>query len=225
MSTILAERVAFRPVSTVQPKPKWALDPSLVLYLPLWNKSGDVFLSDDVYGHTVTRYGATPTGQGGMSFDGTDDYLDCGNQAALNVTGPFSVAIWLKFITHETGGIIDKAYNSGGWMLWQENISDISLYVSGGPQVSMTPPTLDVWADVVVVLDATSSRFYLNGLLKATGTSTFPTGNTSSVLVGKEVLNRYPSPMIGEVSVYNRALTAQEIQDLYNDTKGRYGGG
>src|SRR3990167_5915362 len=54
---------------------EFGLDPSLVLYLPLWKKDGSSFMSDDAYGHLATVTGAT-WGSQGRTFDGVDDLIE-----------------------------------------------------------------------------------------------------------------------------------------------------
>ena len=53
-------------------------DPSLVLYLPLYQPDGASFASRDAYGHLCTVTGALWTPQG-RTFDGADDIIDLGN--------------------------------------------------------------------------------------------------------------------------------------------------
>ena len=53
---------------------RFLLDPSLVLYLPLYQLDGASFMSRDAYGHLGVNYGSTWTPQG-RSFDGVDDYV------------------------------------------------------------------------------------------------------------------------------------------------------
>ena len=158
----------------------------------------------------------------GLPFDGVDDYVDVGNGASLNVTGPFSIELWVKFTAYLNGGIIDKNYSSDGWMLWSQSDPLVALYVNNAHQVEMTSPALSVWSHTAAVMDSVSSRIYLGGVLKNTGTSTFPTGNSSdAVVIGKDFnLGRFSNVVLGIVRVYNRALNAQEIKELYMNPYG-----
>ena len=49
-------------------------DPSMVLYLPLYELDGASFMSKDAYGHLCTVTGALWTSQG-RDFDGIDDSI------------------------------------------------------------------------------------------------------------------------------------------------------
>ncbi len=229
---ILAERTKLLPVSSIQAKPRWQLDPSLVLYLPLWNISGDVFLSQDAYGHTVTRYGATPTGQGGMSFDGADDYLSVPLGPSLALKTPFTLVAWgwsdnwaLPNEVHNIirteyllrvsgGGTLGLAYNDGA--AWQA--------IWGGTFVVPT----NSWNLIVGTWDGRTLRMWLNGVqdpTTASATTTPDVINAVTVGAGGGGGGERWRGRLGEVAVYNRALSEHEILNIYDETKGRYGGG
>ena len=60
-----------------------------------------------VAGQTVSLYSNTKS----ILFDGTDDYIDYGNPAALQVTGALTISAWVKF-TGNIAPIVSK-YESG----------------------------------------------------------------------------------------------------------------
>ena len=79
------------------------------------------------------------------------------------------------------------------------------------------------WYHIVYTYDGTTCKFYINGQLKAqyARTAIF-TPNTSDINIGKHANTQYPYWMNGaldELRIYNRALTAQEVENLYNGTK------
>ena len=89
-------------------KDELVLDPSLVLWLPFRYLDGGSFMSRDAIGHVCTNYGSRWDLQG-QSFDGTDDYVNCGNDESLNFgTGDFTLEVWIKLTNGGTGGIIAK---------------------------------------------------------------------------------------------------------------------
>ncbi len=44
-------------LTTKNNRPAYAIDPTLVLYLPLWKKDGTALSTDDAYGHACTVVG------------------------------------------------------------------------------------------------------------------------------------------------------------------------
>jgi len=67
---------------------KFIYDPSLVLYLPLYELDGASFMSKDARGHLCTVTGALWRPQG-RSFDGSDDIIQ-----SLTVAGTVMAACW-----------------------------------------------------------------------------------------------------------------------------------
>jgi len=52
-----------------------------------------------------------------LSFDGTDDYVNLGNNTSIRVTGNMSVGAWVQLDPSNTGqywGIVGKLSSSGG---------------------------------------------------------------------------------------------------------------
>ncbi|MDO8687497.1 MAG: hypothetical protein Q7K41_02790, partial [Dehalococcoidales bacterium] len=76
-------------------------DPSLVLYLPLYEPDSSSLMSKDAYGHLAAVTGAT-WGTLGRTFDGSDDQIDCGNASSLvtafggDTTGSYTYLWWQK---------------------------------------------------------------------------------------------------------------------------------
>jgi hypothetical protein len=72
------------------------LDPSLVLYLPLYERDGASFISRDLYGRSCTVTG-TLWRPNGRYFDGTDDSINCGSDAVLPLgSSDRTVTVWFK---------------------------------------------------------------------------------------------------------------------------------
>jgi len=81
---------------------------------------------------------------------------------------------------------------------------------------------------MTAVFNNTTNSIYKNGILA--GTFSNPTVATTLTLIGigafmtsTTVGNYYFKGSIGSVRVYNRALSADEILQNYNATKGRFG--
>ena len=113
-------------------KDELVLDPSLVLWLPFRYLDGGSFMSRDAIGHECTNYGSLWTSQG-RSFDGTDDYVDCGNDESLDITDAITIEAW--FNMSNVNSVIIKRYtslggsNRGGWQLNPQSDGSIAGYV------------------------------------------------------------------------------------------------
>jgi len=73
---------------------------------------------------------------GGLDFDGTNDYIDCGNKSNLNITGPFTIEAWVKPRQVKDSGICDKyssyglRYGSSGVVLQTQNSTRATIHRS-----------------------------------------------------------------------------------------------
>ena len=76
----------------------FVFDPSLVLYLPLYEMDGASFASRDAYGHRCTVTGALwrPNGR---YFDAVNDGINCGTGSNLNLGNTmdkYTMTAWIK---------------------------------------------------------------------------------------------------------------------------------
>jgi hypothetical protein len=88
--------------------------------------------------------------------------------------------------------------------------------------------TLNTWQHFAISHNGSTSTvtFYKNGASIGSSGFTFaPVAATgASVCVGNNFAGQYNfDGTIGTVRVYNRAITATEIAQIYNSTKSRYG--
>lgn len=208
------------------------LDPSLVLYLPLHQLDGASFMSRDAYGHLCTVTGALwrPNGRW---FDGSDDYIDCGNAVGLQLLNSFSVLSWIYIdtLTPTDGHLAiasKRTYHVSGFYIIVEKTSGIVkvfFNFGGGESTLATAEGLDagVWYLVAVTYDGTTGKIYVNGVEKATGTPTYTADTTRTVKFGRreDGFGDFPGKM-GNLFVYNRCLIPLEIEHNYLATKWRY---
>lgn len=208
-------------------------DPSLVLYLPLYELDGASFMSRDAYGHLATVTGALWTPQG-RSFDGLDDKINCGHHSAFDITEAITLEAWVRVkgpTWDDAGGIISKRVQGVDYEWYIRTAAANTFW--GGVSTSSGEKlvgnngglTTDTWYHLVLVYDRISVRIYVNGALDSTptaGTDAINTG-VSDVHIGWYYSNVYAfDGRIGEVRIYNRALTLLEIKHNYLTTKWRY---
>lgn len=187
----------------------WVLDPSLVLYLPLHQLDGSSFMSKDKHGHLCAVTGALwrPNGH---YFDGSDDYIDCGDSSALTITSG-TIEVW-AYRQNKAGGNnhwLVAGYNGGGgYVYWTGGADTLAasagtIHVNGNGASSATE---ERWQHIAV-----------SGIALTAITNSLKVGTRHILLAGN-----YFEGYIGEVRIYNRALTPLEIQHNYQATKWRY---
>lgn len=193
---------------------------------------------DEVGGNDGTVYGATWTADGikngAMTFDGEDDYVDCGSDTSLDLEN-FTIIAWVKL--YETGpdypsknnNLVAKKYGTIGWSFFvYQNIGKLSFdffYESGSGHQSYVGDTelqTDTWYHVAItVSNGNSIKFYLNGTPdgEATPTESFIYPDRP-LMIGKSESGYYggfTNGTIDEVKVYNHVLSEAEILQDYND--------
>jgi len=84
-------------------------------------------------------------------------------------------------------------------------------------------PTLGIWYKLDFVRNGNSIDFYLNSLYSQSINFTADIQPSSNFYIGIHAPGECFNGNISHVSVYNKALTTQEIQQNYNATKNRFG--
>ena len=176
---------------------------------------------------------------GSIAFDGADDYTRITNNATINFsTNSFSLNCWVK--TDQTGStrmIISKgnsdAINGGkAYNLYLGNGGTTWLFGvwRGGDNNSVGSTQfvqIGTWVNLVGVYDSVqgTQRLYANTNLIGSATRTagdISVANDLFVGAGANGGGVWDGN-ISQVSIYNRALTASEIQQNFNALRGRYG--
>jgi hypothetical protein len=81
------------------------------------------------------------------------------------------------------------------------------------------------WHNISATMSGTTKIIYYDGLQVGTNTGTIPAVDSFNLVIGSTGGNN-PNPFIGSmgnVMVYNRALSAAEVQQNYNAQKSRFG--
>jgi len=170
------------------------------------------------------------TGQLGdaLEFDGSNDYVDHGNDSSLNYTGTsITLQAWVYFNTISTTQyrIIDKYTGAGddGYGLWTTSARAPEmrfLSLSGGTVSASTTLSATTWYMLHGTYDGANSRIYVNGSDDGNSslTGSIP-GNLSLPLqVGKNNQGGGHVPgIIDEVRVTGTTLSADWIAAEYTN--------
>ncbi|MFT4754877.1 MAG: hypothetical protein ACI85Q_002440 [Salibacteraceae bacterium] len=114
--------------------------------------------------------------QNGLSFDGTNDQVDCGNNTSVQITGTaITLEAWIYPTSWQTniwqGNIINKeSLAGGGYMLRCGAGGKLNFNIGSGPgwnEISSATNilTLNTWQHVAGTYDGSYMRIYLNGVL------------------------------------------------------------
>ena len=166
--------------------------------------------------------------KGFFTFDGVNDYILA---TALNLN-ELTICAWVKFSSISNTAyptIINKEVANTSRNFWMGLTPWFTFgrSVSGSDEglTSSITPNLNQWYYVVATNTlAPVFSIYINGVLNNTATFSGSLSTGGSVTwIGTYRDLFYPmNGNIAQVSIYNRALSAAEIQQNYNSVKGRY---
>jgi hypothetical protein len=163
---------------------------------------------------------------GSLVFDGVNDYANIGNVGSPQ---QFTFSCWLNATE------LNKDANNNYRRVLVSSVSaNIVLIEQGGP-ISFRVPghtnqnnytagsvSLNTWTQITCVYDQDYRKIYQNGNLEGQqqiGSATVNFGNIQITDVSGQIFKGF----ISNIQLYNKALTASEIKQNYNATRGRYG--
>jgi hypothetical protein len=163
---------------------------------------------------------------GALKFNGTSQLVAVNDSASLEVTGSLTISAWIR--TTNTSAsyreIVRKSDSGGppGYFLTLNAANKIALTTSGVVgeyDNGFTYASDGKWHLVTGSFNGTTCTLYLDGVSQISYACGALTTDTSELAIG--ALFNFGNPVhefpgsIDDVRVYNRALSAQEVQQLY----------
>jgi hypothetical protein len=184
-----------------------------------FNEDAGIVAHDSVGSNNGTLNGPVWTSGvtgGALQFDGNNDYVNCGNDASLNITDNITISAWIN--GSGTGKIVMKArdgYTHGNYDLTKDRFVlyvDNLGYPNGYKALTFSSPN-NVWTHIVATYDGDWMRVFVDGQQVASrqiGAHTIDT-NSQNLGIGASLRPGYvgTSPFYGlidEVRIYDRAL-------------------
>ena len=174
---------------------------------------------------------------GSSTFDGSNDGIIITSTAPLSLN-TMTISSWNKATDYNQNGFMfEKTTNNavntqyslfyaGAYIIYRTyGLSTVDLaYLWSGQNTLINGQ----WNNVVATFDGTYKRIYVNGNLVATSsalTGTITQNTTGYAYIGAygNLAGYYFNGNIADTKVYNRALTATEIQQNFNALRGRFG--
>jgi hypothetical protein len=178
----------------------------------------------------LTNNGAVPTtdrfgnADAAYNFNGTSQYLIRNTPSfTFNPSSTFTVSMWHNRNTSSVVGIpLMHATNAAGNFIWIFQTGATNMQFGTNKQQAawiwaQSTSTTNVWTHIVLVYNAGAMTLYKDNVAVATATFTH-TGVTSATLplyVGRGVGGNYFNGKIDDIGIWNRCLSACEINDLY----------
>ena len=166
-------------------------------------------------------------GLGALDFDGVNDYVALPSKTELQPAAGqrFSISAWINPAANVNQSIIGHGRLNGYSFYVQGNFLEFAKagVANTGSSVSQTPIGIGSWSHVVVTnLVNSSVQLYINGVLKRNVAFAYSYAYTNELRIGDSA--NEPgfawNGKLDDIRVWNRLLTAQEIQALYQGGRG-----
>lgn len=171
----------------------------------------------------------SPDAGGCLTFDGVDDYSYV-NFAGMPNFSAITINVWYYSNVNSSTCLVKSMpfilhFKGAGFYLRSSDNVSVSGYL--GWQVS---PSYNKWNMLTGTWDGSVMKLYINSNKQSNELSF--TGGSTGLLLNNENISfggyfnasqPYTNGKISSAQLYNRALTAQEIQQNFNATRSRYG--
>jgi hypothetical protein len=213
--------------------PTGTLADGMVAYYPFCGNANDGSTNANngtVNGATLTadRYGNLNSA---YSFNGSSNFIQVPNSTSLQNINEITISAWIDINAwYQSGGngyfpILHKSDQQGQYGKYALTIKDnggISHLGSQENGFSFPSWNLSNWQHVVLVISNNTNKIYVDGNMVSDAPSgVFPNSfsETLPLIIGmdKPGLIEYANGKIDDIGIWNRALSQQEITNLYNN--------
>lgn len=178
----------------------------------------------------------TPTysasGPSRFAFNGSNQYATVANYAtsfAFTTSTPFSILTWIRLssINSNYKAVVNSSNSTGAWNygLYVSNTNKIYTGYNNNGYEAGPALSAAVWYHATLTYASSTHSLYLNSSFQGSTSLGIDSSASQTLAIGRKGATSadYFLGDIAEVQIYNRALSAQEIIQNYNATRGRYG--
>jgi len=211
----------------------------LVLWLPMDEGSGNTTYDYSGNNNNGTLYNGSTICGGidncplwvdgligkAISFDGVDDYVNIPSSPSLSGLNTITLSVWVNPTKTTEGTIASKHdnYQNREWQLYinpytyKYTFQVVDNSTNTFSEVAGILATAGKWTHIVGVYNNGDLRIYCDGVLISSATTNKIIRVTNApIRIGNRADDaRYYGGIIDEVLIYNRALSEEEIKELY----------
>lgn len=201
-----------------------------------WNFTEDV--NDSAGTNNGTLQGDASIVGNVLNLDGSGDYVSVSNDSSYPVsTNSFTVSLWTKDSNVSTDNTYIGNYESGSstnsWFIWRTSSLFLFQYSTNGSDAADVRWNIvlsqSTWTHIVIKRAGTTQsdwKLFINGVdqgLPSIGTYNGAIYDSSDDIYIGDVYGSLASAcQMSRIGIYNNALSATQVQDLYNAEKKYY---
>ena len=174
---------------------------------------------DLVLWYKMNRGAMIPIGTGSLLFTaGSLDNVICGTDSSLDITGNFTLQVWVRFDAIDiTSNTLAGKFTGGNGFSIARLATNTTLTVDGQSSCTFTSAlmTAKKWHCITATYDGTNATIYLDGEAKQTVAYTAPTTNADEFRIGNLTTNSQEH--IGNlcnIALWNEALTNDQVNSV-----------
>jgi len=165
-----------------------------------------------------------------LDFDGTNDYVDCGHDASLDITSAISVGMW---VYHNAVDVLQMYASKNEVFYFRVDATNkltFRFYESGvgwatAHTTALAQIEVSTWYYVTATYNGTDVKIYVNGV--EVYTSDTDSGKTINTNINDLYISSGFGASVNEVNgkmddvrIYDTAITAYYVKLLYNNGAG-----
>lgn len=168
---------------------------------------------------TAGRYGSA------LSFDGSTSIVTVPDSPSLDLSSALTLEAWINPPAASQGWqnvLFKEMPGNGAYFLYRSGYSAApvgGIFTTAEQTVlGTTGPPLGGWTHLAFTYDGATERFYVNGVLVSSRSVSGAVQVSNGVLHigGDSVWGEHFQGLIDEIRIYNRALSASQIQTDMN---------
>jgi hypothetical protein len=177
---------------------------------------------------TTDRFGNVNSA---FNFDGVNDWININNSNSLNPTSQITISAWVNTLAYnlsDASMVVNKGWDQspGHYDVLVFSSNQKSRFVIGSNLYVESNSIINInqWTLITVSISSLTMKIYVNGTLENTvlqnNNNSFG-ANTDPLYIGKHDYNNAPyyfKGKIDDIGIWNRALTQQEVTNLYLST-------
>jgi len=166
---------------------------------------------------------------GAFEFDGAGDYIDVEDIADMDNAKAWTISTWVYHDNNDAFNDIFSFEESGGEFIIVRTANNVGrdwkIATNGKTAGDGSSVPIQEWNHVVLIWDETKFHLYVDGAedYSVTPSSSDFFSTLDEFYIGGSPLNSYYfDGLIDEVRIYNRSLSADEIQMLYQSNLAKF---
>jgi hypothetical protein len=190
-------------------------------------------------GRSATSSGASAGGgvpfanELSVSFDGSNDYLWVGSASELDLTGDFTLSLWVKADSWPAVGSfllakrdwVGAAHINYQLVIYNQLVYIVTSTAGGGNFASTSTLSTGTWYNIVVTVNpGTEGKIYINGSLDKTASIAAVQKAATPLAIGAWTDNTSlygpHDGLLDEVAIFDSLLSVSDVASIYNGGSG-----